>query len=214
MGGARMANGLLTLGFGMLCLQGNGVTSLQAIATNMFVPLFLLLITSVLWIVGNRGHGVAAWKYLGKRHSVIHVFWLIILVSSSNVAYLSLTLLRCVPLPGSPKGSVLFMDGTVQCFSGDHIPYFVLAIIVLLVVVIPPPVLLIWRPLHRFPKLVGFVDEASSMYKDNRRWWAAVNMLRRLVLALLHAVVTSGLARRTLFAMTSCLFVAVQGVFR
>ena len=208
-----VARSTLTLGFGLLCLD-NSPSPMTVGLINTFVPVFLVTITAILWRLGCRGHGSALWVRLSKRNSVVHVFWFIFLYCSSTIAYLAVRLLRCVPLGDPPGSQVLFYDGTVKCFHAAHAPYAVAAILLILIFVLPPPILLVWHPFHIYPTLKAIVDEASRPYETSRRWWAAVNIMRRVLLSLVHGLVANGRFRHTTNAMIICSFVAAQGIFR
>ena len=208
----RVTKNVQTFGIGSICLSDIELKSgLPALATNLFVPLVLLLLILSMWTAARKGKCVSIWKRMQTRNSIVHVFWLVVLCSLSTTTYMCFSLLRCVPLGHK---NVVYIDGSVGCFSNYHLPYAILAIIVLVVVVLPPPVLLLWKPLHLFPSLKLFLDEASHIYEDKRRWWAALNIFRRLLLSLLHALVVNGLRRRLATVSCLCFYVACHAIFR
>ncbi len=97
---------------------------------------------------------------------------------------------------------VLYYDGTVDFFGEEHLPYAVLAITFLLVFTILPIVILCIYPCGCFQYVLNhfnlnfnivraFMDSINGCYKDGTeqgtrdyRWFAAVDILSRLILFL------------------------------
>ncbi|XP_065192761.1 uncharacterized protein LOC135823836 isoform X1 [Sycon ciliatum] len=129
-----------TFGLGLVC-QYKSVTVPQASTSQLFIPLFMVIVTLVMWVMARRGVATPVWKFFQKRNSIIQVFWLVILCSSYQLAYVSMTILRKADLSGKP---VVFHDGTLRYFGPEHFPSAVIAICTLVFVVLPMPVLLLW----------------------------------------------------------------------
>ncbi|XP_065192765.1 uncharacterized protein LOC135823838 [Sycon ciliatum] len=208
--GAVLVRTLNTLGLGLIC-QYKSLDGLQAGLTQLLLPPFMILVIVVLWFLARRGIGARLWKFFQRRNSMMQVFWLVILFSASNTAYRSAHLLRWAMI-GPHR--VVYLESTIGYLSLAHLPYALVALVMLIFAVLPAPILLLWRPVHIWPALKVFIDEATHIYEDDRQWWAAISILRRMLLGLLHAVLPSGPSRRASTAMLLSVILAAQGIFR
>ena len=125
------------------------------------------------------------------RSTVIKMFWQFILLSFSSLASTSFQLLKCIDL--HPKNVFTDRgvsnwrfadDASIVCFSGEHLIWAVVATVIVAVFCIPLPLSLPF--LHKYHRLIPFADIYSSLYKDNRRWWCSIDLLRRLVFAAIY----------------------------
>lgn len=208
--GAVLVRTLNTLGLGLIC-QYKSLDGLQAGLTQLLLPPFMILVIVVLWVLARRGIGARLWKFFQRRNSMMQVFWLVILFSASNTAYRSAHLLRWAMI-GPHR--VVYLESTIGYLSLAHLPYALFALVMLIFAVLPAPILLLWRPLHIWPALKVFIDEATHIYEDDRQWWAAISILRRMLFGLLHALLPSGPRRRASNAMLFSVILAAQGIFR
>ena len=131
-----------------------------------------------------RSHPRAA-LFLARRSShmtLVSVMWFVLVYSYVMLVFTSISLLWCVKL-GSR--SVLSMDGSIECFSNAHLPYAILAIVILVAIIVPPPLILLVPQAKGYIQLKGFIDEASRLYRHKKCWWAGVNLLRRVSMAVM-----------------------------
>lgn len=134
-------------------------------------------------------------KYFG-RHSFLQALWLLLLVSYINIAITSYELLHCRVIGPTENGTrdyVLVHDASIMCFKGAHLPWAVISFFLVIVFVIPFPFVLIL--LTYFPKFKPIVDVYCSPYKDRRRWWVVVSILRRLVLVVVSVFIQDYVSR-------------------
>ena len=87
-----------------------------------------------------------------------------------------------------------------KCFGRDHWSYGLLALLVILGIVVPIPLVLFF--MRSSPRLKPLVDVYLSYFKAEYRWWIAVSMGRRLVIAVLAAFISDSLIRQTVLATT------------
>ena len=120
---------------------------------------------------------------LQTHMSLVHVMWFTLVCSYFMLTFLSINMLWYVKL--SNGDYVLALDGSIRIFKGRHLKYGLAAIAIIVVVIIPPPIILLLPQARQNPYLMGFIDEACSLYRLNRRWWASVTLLRRVAVAAL-----------------------------
>ena len=174
-------------------------------------PLMSLLWLAIYNAVVSRGVALRFFQKLQRRNSIRHVLWLVILASTVIQTHTALHLIRCVTLGDD---SVVYIDARVLCFSSDHAPYVAVSFLILTIFVLPVPVLLIWKPIHRWPSLKGLLDEATHIYEDGYSWWASFNIIRRIVYGMVLSLETNGLYRRAGLAVLTVIQLALHGYFR
>ena len=183
---ARSLN--LDWSFGM-CLTKD-LNALHRLAWAYLAPAYLLgLVLLSYWLSRfYRFHRIFC------RSTCIKMFWQFILLSFSSLASTSFQLFKCARLHPKEAFDRLSLsnwrfveDASFECFSGDHLPWGILAVVIVALFCIPLPLSLPF--LRRYHLLVPFSDIYSSLYKDNRRWWCSVDLLRRLLLAAVYAFV-------------------------
>ncbi|XP_065177676.1 uncharacterized protein LOC135808417 [Sycon ciliatum] len=201
----------LSLGLGNICLTPP-ITRLAAKALLLAQPLFLYFFIVLLWFCITFRLFIVHLQKLQRRQALAYVVWFIVVLSSSNMAYIAVTILTSVKLSNGKR--VVLVDGAVAYFDDQHKPFGVLAIIVLICFVLPPPVILTVPYLRGLPVFRRFVDAALSSYEDHVPWWAAYNLVRRLLLALLQGAVVDGQSRRGFIALASIMLLTIHGLVR
>lgn len=134
-------------------------------------------------------------KYFG-RHSFLQALWLLLLISYINIAITSYELLHCRVIGPTVNGTrdyVLVHDASIMCFKGAHLPWAVISFFLVIVFITPFPFVLII--LTYFPKFKPIVDVYCSPYKDRRRWWVLLSILRRLVLVIVGVFIQDYVSR-------------------
>eukprot|EP00117_Sycon_ciliatum_P041651 scpid823/ scgid0960/ len=201
---------IITFGLGRLCITED-IDALVRVLALVISPFYSLTILAVIYLAARRATRLQLLQRLQSRHSIRHVFWLVIIVSHCLMVQLAGSLLSCSKLNGK---SVLNISADIQCFTGKHMGYVLLAIASLLVFVLPPPMLLIWRPTHIWPALTGFFDEAMHIYVPNKPWWASVNMLRRVVYTMALPIIRNSQHRRVFLCIYTGALLALHGYIR
>ena len=169
-----------------LCLTNN-LNALHRLAWAYLTPAYLLsLVLLSYWLSGFH-----RFRRIFCRSTCIKMFWQLILLSFSSLASTSFQLLKCSDIhPKSvftARGASNWRfsdDASVVCFSGDHLGWATAATVIVVAICIPLPLSLPF--LHRYHRLIPFSDIYSSLYKDNRRWWCSVDLIRRLVFAAIY----------------------------
>ena len=174
--------------FGM-CLTKD-LNALHRLAWAYLAPAYLLSMVLLSYWLSRfyRFHRIFC------RSTCIKMFWQFILLSFSSLASTSFQLLKCVHLYPEESFNRFSLsdwrfadDASYECFKSDHLPWGIVAAVIVAVFCIPLPLSLPF--LRRYHLLVPFSDIYSSLYKDNRRWWCAVDLLRRLLLATIYTFV-------------------------
>ena len=178
-----------------MCLK---VTTLQALALDYvigFYPLFLMLITFILFRLHSKGCWVVIlmWYPLDKvmsafkkdwstseRASMIDVFTTFLLLSYNKIMSVSFNLFIYTPIinpKGQFRGRYVYYDPSYEYFGKDHIPYGVLALVIFASFNILPMLLLFLYPMKWFQKCLNhfrlshvalhtFVDSFAGSFKD------------------------------------------------
>ena len=199
--------------FGM-CLTKD-LNALHRLAWAYLAPAYLLSMVLLSYRLSRfyRFHRIFC------RSTCIKMFWQFILLSFSSLASTSFQLLKCVHL--HPKESFnrfslsdwrFADDASYECFKGNHLPWGIVAVVIVAIFCIPLPLSLPF--LRRYHLLVPFSDIYSSLYKDNRRWWCAVDLLRRLLLATVYTFVDDPDEMHTAMASISVVLLFLQATAR
>eukprot|EP00117_Sycon_ciliatum_P007311 scpid17340/ scgid0729/ len=170
---------LQTFGLGHLCTVPS-LTRLQATFVLLIQPAVLLVSVCLLRLVGSYRRGGALLQRQQNHMQLVRVMWFGLVYSYTMLTFTSISVLSCTTLDGK---LVLAMDGSVQCYRGAHIPYAVAAALIIALIILPPPILLLVPHAKRKVFLKGFIDQASCMYRVDRQWWATVNLVRRIAIA-------------------------------
>ena len=192
----------LTLGLSAVCID-DGLSRLTAKAVLVAQPIYLYFFVLLLWLAVRYGVCVKHLQRLQRRNSLAHVVWLVVVYSSSSIAYVAIMLLASIRLSTGKK--VAFVDGSVTWFKDGHQYFAIGAILVLAVLVLPPPIILLVPYFRRVMFLKSFVDEATSIYEPHLPWWASFNLLRRLLLATIVTLLD--------YREERCIWMATTGVF-
>ena len=172
-----------------MCLT-NDLNALHRLAWAYLAPAFLLsMVILSYWL--SRFYRL---RRIFSRFTCIRMFWQFILLSFTSLASTSFRLIKCVHLypkevfQRSSLSNWRFADdASHQCLSGDHLPWAIVAMIIIAIFCIP---LILSLPfLRRYHLLVPFNDIYASLYKDDRRWWCSVDLLRRLIIAAVFTAV-------------------------
>ena len=199
--------------FGM-CLTSD-LTALHRLAWAYVTPVYLLLLIGLSYFLShlNRLSNVFS------SYSVIRMFYQFVLLSFSSLAITSFQLLKCVSL--SPKENFEHVYGTnghsrfahdasLKCFADDHLPWATVATLVVGLVCIPLPIIL--PSLHRYPRFAPLHDVYASMYQDKFRWWASVDLVRRLLFAAVYTAEPDPHKQQIAFGIISASLLAIHAV--
>ena len=194
----RRESGFWTLsGFGpVLCL------SETANIMEITAALYSISFSFVLWlfIVYQLSRFLFV-KQLILHHSLIVGLWAAVIYVYSYLLLPSFTLLACHHFNG---GDVLFVNAAITCFGSEHWPWGTLALCVLIFVAIPIPVILLTK--KSSPRIKPLVDVYLSYVKDDRDWFIAFNMARRIVLCMTSVFIASSTTRQVALAFVMQLY--------
>ena len=168
------------------------------------------------------------------RTSLIDAFATFLLLS--YVKFLSVSIDLLVPVNlynahGKVVDVYLYFDATVKYFSKEHFPYFILAIVILLLFNILPVILLCLYPCLWFQKLLTpsrlrchalhtFMDVFQGCYKNrsdntcDRRWFASVYFVVRMVFLLVAMNIHSKLLYCVFIAMLMIITALIVGTIQ
>ena len=197
-----------------MCLT-NDLTALSRLAWAYLAPAYLLSLVLLSYFLSR----FYRFRRIFSRFTCIRMFWQFILLSFSSLASTSFHLLKCVhlyPKEAFEKRSLSSWrfadDASYPCFAGDHLPWAIIATIIVAVFCIPLPLSLPF--LRRYHLLVPFNDIYASLYKDNRRWWCSVDLLRRLLLAAIYTAVDNPEESHFALIQVSILLIFLQASVR
>lgn len=199
-----------------------GMKSMHAYAINYitaFYPLVLIIASYILIEMHARNVKcvMCMWRPFSccvqrlrrnwdLRSSVIDAFATFLLLSYSKFCLITFYLL--VPVYAFDANGkhtsqyYLFFDQSVKYMSGEHVPFFILALLILFLVILPPPVFLFVFPTRGFQSLVMnrlnvriatsirmFVEPYQGCYKDgvsgfgtkDKRYFASLYFIFRIL---------------------------------
>ena len=171
---------VLTYGLGHVCLKEQ-LDHLQINCLLLVQPATLLAVFIGIRIARSYSKPGLFIARLQTHMSLVHVMWFTLVCSYFMLVFLSINMLWCVKLSNGQY--VLSLGGSIQLFGPRHLKYGLAAIAIIVVFIIPPPLILLLPQARSNPYLMGFIDEACSPYRLNRRWWSSVTLLRRVAVA-------------------------------
>ena len=168
------------------------------------------------------------------KTSIIDAFATFLLLSYTKILLVSFSLLSPANVyisDGSSVETILSHNPSVHFFKGDHLPYAILALIILVTIGAIPPLLLLLYPSHTFQRflnffklrshgLQAFVDAFQGCYKNGadggpeRRYFAGMYFLFRIIVFLIFTVVGSIQKRYTILQGTFTVFIVVFVILR
>ena len=141
--------------------------------------------------------------------SIVHGITTVLILSYTQYTLTSFQILSRITVyreGGVTLGSVVALQGDVDYFGTDHLPYAIPAIFVLLFLTLPPPLLLISYPLlwrikaklfkvrsdndatvWPIRKLLPLFDSFQGVFRDNYRLFAGLFFLWRVILTAIFA---------------------------
>lgn len=142
---------------------------------------------------------------------IIRVICLLLLLSYTSLASISLQLLR--PLRFTDiKETYTYSSPHIRYFHGRHGFYGVVAIICGLLIVIGPLFLLLEPFLSRrinFIKIKPILDQFRGCYKDKYRWFAAYYLICRQLIFLIVYVFNDNYYTMLFYLQTACVIIAM-----
>ena len=189
--------------------------------TICLLGLFILIVKRSVSSTTLTDNGNRFKKLLGKmnvfNNAIVHGISAVLILSYTQYTVASFQILSRLALHeekvqgGSELRYVVRLQGNVDYFGTDHLPYAIPAVFVLLVLSISPPLLLISYPLlwkiraklrhspspendtTAWPirKLLPLIDSFQGGFRDNRRMFAGLLFLWRLIIAGIFAFSTT-----------------------
>ena len=159
-----------------------GLDNLHAITFLYIIPLLAFLVFLLAYCLSAGCH----LKFKFRKRSMLRPFWLILLFVYANLVDTSFLLLFC---PKVGDKHVFFFDGTVECFSGNHLPSGIFAVLVLVFMVLPPPIIIVLFTLGIWKVNTQYTSTLTDSLRLECRWWWSVDFIRRVVVAAIYALV-------------------------
>ena len=180
--------------------------ALTRLILQYITPIYIIiLLTIVLALTKIKGFS----KYLGN-HSFLQAMWLLVLLSYLNIANSTFEILHCNTIGPRNFGFsefVLIYDASVICWSGQHLPWAIIAVLLAAFVIIPFP--FYTGIAIRFPKLKPITDVYCSIYKDSQRYWVIWDLLRRIIIVMLGVFVINFILRHFFLLLASILILVI-----
>ena len=197
--------------FGQLCLV-EGLSGIDQQFIHYSHALAVSLILLIIVLVARYSPRLT--QFVGR--CIIRVICLLLLLSYTSLASISLQLLR--PLTFKDVYEVrTYSSPDIKYFTGRHLVYAIVAILCEVIIVIGLPLFLLFEPfLRRRTNLVRIkplLDQFQGCYKDKYRWFAAYYLICRQVIILI-VYVGSGNYYYMLYGLqTACVIIAmIHGV--
>ena len=217
--------GFLSLDFFRLdeasfCLW-KGATVLHNLVFRYVTTLFSILLLGLFILIANRTSAESEATICGRlkkmsekmkmfKNAIVHGITTFLILSYTLYTVTSFQILSRLTLTGEggvTRGSFVRLQGNVEYFGVDHLPYAIPAVLVLLFLSLPPPLLLIsypllWRVKAKFRsktadddatpwlirKLLPLIDSFQGVFRDNCRMFAGLLFLWRLILTAIFAL--------------------------
>lgn len=188
------------------------LTALTRLLLQYTTPLyFMILLIIILTLTKLKGFS----KYLGN-HSILQALWLLVLLSYLNISNSTFEILHCHVIGPIGEGKVskfvLVYDANVQCWSGIHLVWSILAILLATIFILPFPLYIVLA--IKIPKLKPITDVYTSIYKDSQRYWVCWNLLRRILIVLLTIFVVDFVYRHFSLLLASLLVLVIFVITR
>ena len=221
-----------------------GATVLDTVAFHFVTTLFTILLLALFILVLNQRvinietivtHKVI--KQIGKKiplqkNSVIHGISAFLILSYTQYTLTSFEIITQLPIyreGGVIDQSVSFMQGNLQYFGVDHLPYAIPAVLVLIFLSFPPPLLLMSYPLlwkikaklrrnanfgndttiWPIRKLLPLIDSFQGVFKDNYRFFAGLLFMWRIILTAIFSFASN---HAEFFLLTEIFLLMIFGI--
>ena len=210
----------------------NGATVLDVLAFKYLTTAFALLLLVILILCFRSpccDRCETVWERSQRAlHSqrnnswVIHGISTFLVISYAQCAKVSFEILTWTQMLGEgyrPVKKVVFLSGTVEYFSSDHLPYAIPALLVVLLIVLPPLILILYPNgvqvisricgereitqsccggrFQRYVQIARFkpvIDSFQGCFKDRYRFFAGLFFLYRFVISLSFAFATNAVS--------------------
>ncbi|XP_065919889.1 uncharacterized protein [Dysidea avara] len=159
-----------------------GMTAL--VSYNLrYIPLLLTLIISLVLFTGNKK------LKLGKNMKLSWSgLWVLTVLLSTSVLNTSFSILNCPSLSDDSGNKKLrwFIDGTVECFVGGHLPLAIVAILTLMFYMMST-IFLVAVVMKKIKRYWAFsmAKLLHEPYTNQYKWWAPLELIRRCVFIIL-----------------------------
>ncbi|XP_065898154.1 uncharacterized protein [Dysidea avara] len=190
-----------------------GMTALASYSFR-YIPFLLTVIISVVLYTANRKFKIA--KNMRLSWSGL---WLLILLLYTDVVNTSVSILNC-PLLSDPDGTKRprwYVDDTVTCFTGGHLPLAIVAILVLIfcVLIMVFVTAVVMRKIKKHWAF-SMAKLLKAPYAEDHSWWAPVELLRRIlfIIFIFIIILPGNLAPVLLFTMVCVAVIAYTKPFQ
>ena len=144
-----------------------------------YIPLFTVIPTTItIVVIRHKVFRPVAW----------YGVWNLVLLMYAQIVHTSSSILFCASISiGNTSSIQWYIDGSVGCFTGGHIPLSILAMVVLLLAAVLVPLTALFSAnLLRKPRFLECtVQPLTAIYKPRFCWWSSVELFRRFVAILI-----------------------------
>lgn len=164
-----------------ICL-GREMSSLTYISLGYVTAIFPLLLIAIvfgvskLWDINVKGCLEPLWncvrpfqQKIKTQTSLPHLFATFLQLSYTKFTLVSFNLLNRVPMHNDVGRSigpgVVYYDGTLDYLQGDHVKYFIIAVVVMVIFVILPPMIL-FDPINNVKRVLYFMKKCMQKLID------------------------------------------------
>lgn len=179
------------------------INNLYSIAFGYLVPFLALLIFLFAYLLSVN----YCLKFEFRQRSMLKSFWLLVVFIYNYLVETSFLILFC---PKVGDSHVFFYDGTMECFSGNHLPMAILAIFVLVFLVIPPPIVVFLLTNGYWRVDPQYLNTLTSGLRPERRWWWSVDLCRRVLVVGTYAFVPNWQTKKILVILICVVILAVH----
>eukprot|EP00117_Sycon_ciliatum_P022299 scpid39588/ scgid1787/ len=169
--------------------------------------LYLTTVAILLWItLIFQLSRLGSFRRTFHTSSLTPTLWAMLNFCFASSVFPSFLLLSCHSFNNN---YVFFSDARVKCGSARHAPYIVTSVLVLGSICVALPVVLYVK--RSTPRVKPLFDVYLGYVKENRTWWIFYNMLRRVVVAVLSAMIDNeSLVRQILLAAIVLVMIIIQ----
>eukprot|EP00117_Sycon_ciliatum_P041847 scpid15559/ scgid1604/ len=129
-------------------------------------------------------------------NSLVIGLWALLSFTYVSLLYPSFTLLACHEFNGD---YVLYSDASVKCFGHEHWPWGLMALCALVFIAMPLPLLLL--TMRSNPRIKPLFDVYLSYVKDDKTWYIAYGLGRRILLCLVSVNLAEANTRQAALAL-------------
>ena len=195
-----------------VCLW-NSMNDLEKMFLNYIIPSYMLIFTFIMIRLSYRFGN----ECFLNRGTVFKSFVFISVIAYSDFTRITLDLLHPIKIRGQ---WVVYKAASTPFFSGEHIPFAIIALVVAVFIVILFPFLIMFSfalvSLPRFVRFIGIIDTFNEPYHQLLfcDFFSVFYFFNRLVLLIIYIYIPSGALQDTIFAILCVVILLVFVYFK